>query len=93
MTSRRKPVIPTAEGLSAQQMTVLLLLWEGLGIKQVATEMGLSSRTVKNYHAHICEKWGVSGRVAMMRKAMELGLLQVPEAARGWRRTDMEVPG
>lgn len=85
---------PTADGLSVQQMTLVLLLWEGLRIKQVADRMGLSDKTVKNYLANICEKWQVSGRVQLVRKALELGLLQVPEQGRGVRRLpDMEVPG
>lgn len=90
---RRTKAQPTADKLSVQEMTVVLGIWDGLQIKGVADRMGLSHKTIKNYMANIFEKLSVRTQVQLVRKALELGLLQVPEAARGWRRNDMEVPG
>lgn len=89
---RRKKAIPTAIRLSHQEVAVLVLLWDGFQIKGVAEQMGLSPRTVKNYKANIYTKLEVQTQLQMARKALEIGLLQVPELGRGLRR-DMEVPG
>lgn len=89
---RRKKATPTAIRLSEQEVAVLVLLWDGLQFKGVAEQMGLSPRTVKNYKANIYTKLEVQTQLQMARKALEIGLLQVPEQGRGLRR-DMEVPG
>jgi two-component system, NarL family, response regulator DevR len=48
--------------LSAQERRVLALISEGKINKEVATELGLSEKTVKNYLSNIFEKLQVSRR-------------------------------
>ena len=48
--------------LSPQQQRVLALLAEGKTNKEIASDLGLSDKTVKNYIAALFEKLGVSRR-------------------------------
>ena len=63
--------------LSPQQIAVLQLSWDGLSIKQVAAQLGLSANTVKNYRKGIYEKWGVHNVEGMLRTGVERGLLKI----------------
>jgi DNA-binding NarL/FixJ family response regulator len=48
--------------LSAQERKVLALVAEGKTNKEIATALGLSDKTVKNYLSHVFEKLNVSRR-------------------------------
>jgi DNA-binding NarL/FixJ family response regulator len=48
--------------LSTQETKVMRLVAEGLINKEIASEMGLAEKTIKNYLAHIFEKLGVNRR-------------------------------
>ena len=48
--------------LSAQERRVLALVAEGKTNKEIATAMGLSDKTVKNYFSNILDKLGLSRR-------------------------------
>lgn len=52
----------TQEGLSAQEQRVLALVAEGRTNKEIANELGLSSKTVKNYLSNIFQKLQISRR-------------------------------
>lgn len=52
-------------GLTARQLQVVKLLWEGRSYKQIAFELGLSYATVKTYMYGIGKDLGLSGMVAV----------------------------
>ena len=56
---RTKPLIAT---LSPQEQRVLVLIADGLTNKEVANEMGLAEKTVKNYLSTVFEKLHVTRR-------------------------------
>ncbi len=56
---RTKPVI---DGLSPQEQRVIALIAEGRTNKEVAAEMGLAEKTVKNYLSTVFEKLHVTRR-------------------------------
>jgi DNA-binding NarL/FixJ family response regulator len=62
-------------GLSEQQLCVICLSWEGLSVKEIAIRMNLSARTVKNYRAHLYEKFDVHNVEGLLRKGVEQGFL------------------
>jgi len=76
--------------LSPREAEVMVALWDGLGVKGAAARLGLSDKTAKNYTFALFRKLNVTTQIQMVRKALELGLLQVPERARPPR---VEVPG
>ena len=53
---------PAFATLSAQQLRLLALVAEGKTNKEIAEEMGLSDKTVKNYLSNVFEKLKVSRR-------------------------------
>jgi DNA-binding NarL/FixJ family response regulator len=53
---------PEAKPLSNQERRVLALVADGKTNKEIAAEMGLSPKTVKNYLSTVYEKLQVSGR-------------------------------
>jgi ATP/maltotriose-dependent transcriptional regulator MalT len=57
---------------------VLRLVAEGMSNSEVATRLYISGQTVKTHMERICTKLGVSGRVAAVRRGLELGVLARP---------------
>lgn len=53
---------PPWAGLSAQERRVIALVAEGKTNKEIALEMGLSDKTVKNYLSHVMEKLQLTRR-------------------------------
>lgn len=62
--------------LSPQQRSVLQMAWDGLSVKDTAWAMGLSDKTVRNYRAHIYQKFGVDNVEGMLRQGVERGLIR-----------------
>jgi DNA-binding NarL/FixJ family response regulator len=56
------PPEPPWAGLSAQERRVIALVAEGKTNKEIAQEMGLSDKTVKNYLSHVMEKLQLTRR-------------------------------
>ncbi|HSH93961.1 MAG TPA: response regulator transcription factor, partial [Roseimicrobium sp.] len=56
---RAKPIV---DSLSRQEQRVLALISEGRTNKEVAAEMGLAEKTVKNYLSTVFEKLHVTRR-------------------------------
>lgn len=73
----RRPGGSSLEGvpLSEREVDVLRLVAEGLSNNEVAAKLYISGQTVKTHMERICTKLGVSGRVAAVKRGLELGAL------------------
>lgn len=58
-----------AAALSDREMEVFNRLGEGQPTRRIATEMGLSMKTVQAYHARIKDKLGLANATELMREA------------------------
>jgi DNA-binding NarL/FixJ family response regulator len=67
----------TLESLTGREREVLALIMKGLSTRQVATRLGLSSRTVETHVGNIYQKLGVRTRVQALYRAARLGLLDL----------------
>jgi DNA-binding CsgD family transcriptional regulator len=66
---------PGAESLTARERELLALLAGGIsGTDELAEEMFISQKTVKNHLASIYEKLGISDRAQAVVEAIRLGL-------------------
>ena len=63
------------EALTSREAEVLHLIAQGYTNRQAADKLGISVRTVETHRANIMGKLNVSGRVELVRYAMEHGLL------------------
>jgi DNA-binding NarL/FixJ family response regulator len=61
------------EGLTDREMEVLVALAKGLTNKAIATQLGISDRTVQGHIAHIFNKMNVSNRTEAVIRAVALG--------------------
>lgn len=78
----RQPVAPPADQtLSERETQVLRLVALGYTAQQIADQLYLSVRTVETYKLRGMEKLGLRGRAALVRYAVEHGLLR-PERSR-----------
>ena len=75
----RRPGGSSLEGvpLSEREVDVLRLVAEGLSNSEVAARLFISAQTVKTHMERICTKLGVSGRVAAVKRGLEVGVLAV----------------
>jgi len=72
---REARLSPGAESLTARERELLGLLAGGIsGTDELAEEMFISQKTVKNHLASIYEKLGISDRAQAVVEAMRLGL-------------------
>ena len=62
-------------GLTAREREVLTLLADGLGNKQIAARLGISTNTVKTHLELLFDKLGVSTRAQAVAAGVRLGLL------------------
>ncbi|MEM9064968.1 MAG: response regulator transcription factor [Planctomycetota bacterium] len=70
-TDRAAPVAD----LTSRELEILRLIAGGLANKQIASALGLSEGTVKNYVSAVLMKLGVNDRTRAVMKALERGLL------------------
>lgn len=61
--------------LTPREAEVLVLLAEGMATKEIASHLGLSPETVKDYVQAVYRKLDVHDRVSAVRRAAELGLV------------------
>jgi ATP/maltotriose-dependent transcriptional regulator MalT len=64
-------------GLTNREREVLTLLADGLGNKQIAARLGISTNTVKTHLELLFEKLGVSTRAQAVAAGVRLGLLML----------------
>ncbi|MEQ1858302.1 MAG: response regulator transcription factor [Chthoniobacteraceae bacterium] len=64
------------EALSAREMEVLRLVAIGRTIKEVATALGLSEKTIGTYRTRVSEKLGLSTNVELARYALQHRLVE-----------------
>lgn len=72
---QRRPV------LSSRESQVLKMVAEGFSSKEVAEQIFVSTKTVETYRARIAEKLGLDSRAALVRYALESGLLATDKLA------------
>ena len=72
---RVDPTRPPHESLSDREFQVLRLLAQGRTVGQIAEELFLSPKTVSTYRARVLEKMSLDSNGALMRYAMEHGLV------------------
>jgi DNA-binding CsgD family transcriptional regulator len=73
---RREPKVRAAEvGLSKRELEVAVLVAEGLTSDEIATRLGIASRTVTTHLTRIYERLGLSGRAALARFVVQHQLL------------------
>ncbi|SMY09685.1 response regulator transcription factor [Flavimaricola marinus] len=79
-TGARGSLTPrTADGrepLTNREQTILLQLARGKSNKEVASDLGISVRTVETHRKNIKSKLGISSTAGLTRYAMEHGVLQ-----------------
>lgn len=73
---RERPV-DTVSQLTKRQLEVLRLLAEGRSTAEIATELGLSQATVRNYVANLLAALGVHTRLQAVLAARRAGLIEL----------------
>jgi DNA-binding NarL/FixJ family response regulator len=66
---------PAAADLSVREAEVLRLIARGLPVKQIATQLDVSARTIETYKARGMEKLGLTTRAELVRHATRNGWL------------------
>jgi two-component system, NarL family, response regulator NreC len=66
---------PSAETLSEREEQVLRAVAWGHSNKEIATQLGVSTKTIETYKARIADKLGLQSRTEMVRFALEQGWL------------------
>ena len=61
---------------------VLLGMWAGKGMKELAAELGISAKTVEYHRANLYRLFQVRDPVSLCRRAMALGLIRPDEPVR-----------
>lgn len=61
--------------LSSRESQVLKMVAEGFSSKEIAAQIFVSTKTVETYRARIAEKLGLDSRAALVRYALESGLM------------------
>ncbi len=70
----KKPA-PASDALTERETQVLRLVAQGLGNKQIASELNLSEHTVKTHLRHILDKLHLRGRAQAAAYAVQAGLI------------------
>jgi DNA-binding CsgD family transcriptional regulator len=68
-------------GLTAREVSVLVLLAEGLTATAVGRRLGCSPRTIEKHACNVYRKLGVGDRISAVLEAQRRGLLPVPRSA------------
>jgi two-component system nitrate/nitrite response regulator NarL len=76
LASHTSPAIAALKSLTARQLDVLLMLDQGLTNRDIALQLGLSEKTVKNHITMLFNALGAGNRLQAIRKARDAGLLK-----------------
>lgn len=68
---------PLVEQLTPRERTVLALVADGLGNREIGHELEISEHTVKFHLASIFGKLGASSRTDAVRRGLRLGLIEI----------------
>ncbi len=68
------PEPPRGDELSAREFEVLRLLVQGVPVRDIATRLGLTAKTVANHQSLIRQKLGAETAVQLLRAAARLGI-------------------
>ena len=66
---------PSIEVLTKREKQVLKLIAKGITNKKIAVELKISIHTVENHRAHLSEKLGAENAAALVKFAIEKGLI------------------
>jgi DNA-binding NarL/FixJ family response regulator len=64
------------ESLSQREFQVLILMGNGLAVKEIASQLGVSEKSVTTYRARVMEKLELSHKADLIRYALEAGLVE-----------------
>lgn len=67
---------PASDPLSPRDRQVLQLIAEGKTTKEIATELGISTKTAETYRAKIMEKLDIHDTAGLVRYAIRQGMIQ-----------------
>ena len=67
--------------LTPREADILRLIGQGYTNRQAATALGLSARTVESHRERMIARLGLRGRAALVRYALEWGLVEPPRPA------------
>jgi DNA-binding NarL/FixJ family response regulator len=73
----RAPPIKTASELTSREVEVLQLVAEGMANKQVAAELGISTKTVEKHRDHLMAKLGIHDTAGLTRYAAATGIIEI----------------
>ncbi len=73
--------------LPQRQRQVLARIADGLTTREIAQRLGLSPKTVETHRSRLMRRLGVRNLAELLRRALELGLVQIAP-----RRTPMRAP-
>ena len=75
-SGRPRPEAVSGVALTHREREVLQLVASGLTNQQIADQLFTSRRTVESHRQHLLEKTGVKNTPALVKYAVEQGLLQ-----------------
>lgn len=65
------------DALTPREQEVVILVAEGLSIKEVAARLFISPKTVENHRANIMRKLGLQSTIELVRYAAKIGLIDI----------------
>lgn len=74
---------PPHHKLSARELEVLVVIAQGVSLKEIAARMDISPKTVSSYRARILEKLGVTSNAELVRYALQHELISRQSRADG----------
>jgi len=77
MAQRAREAAEVAAELTPREQQVLELLSDGLTMRQIASRLGISARTVETHVSKLYRKLGVRTRVQAVSRAAALGLVEL----------------